>query len=84
MHQQVLILTSGFVRRLNRSARQIGGIIVKATASVASGLAARSSEIATAQNAQRPSGILRVKHVNSSVEVTSIVPPCALAISDAM
>ena len=26
----------------------------------------------------------RVKHVSSGVDVTSIVPPCALAISEAM
>ena len=36
------------------------------------------------REAQRCSGILKVKHVNSGVEVTSIVPPCALAISEAM
>ena len=34
--------------------------------------------------AQRCSGILKVKHVSSGVDVTSIVPPCALAISEAM
>ena len=32
----------------------------------------------------RSSGIRRVKQVNSGVEVTSILPACALAISDAM
>ena len=36
------------------------------------------------RSATYPAGIRNVKHVSAGVEVTSIAPPCARAISDAM
>ena len=40
--------------------------------------------VGSPNQSQRCSGMLSLKHVNSGVEVTSILPPCAMAISEAI